>query len=229
VAAEVTDRVTVEERLRHSYRETIQRLARAVEFRDNDTGDHVERMSGLCLMIAQGLGLDEDHCDRLREASVMHDAGKIAIPDSILLKPGPLTTEERRQMETHTTIGHDLLAGSTSPLLDLAAIIALTHHERYDGTGYPQGLAGPDIPVEGRIVAVADVYDALTSDRVYRPAMPVSEALAILEAGRGTHFDPLVLDAFLAGLPGIVALGGGAAPAAEVPMPRLALAGAGVA
>jgi putative two-component system response regulator len=123
--------------------------------------------------------------------------GKVAIPDSVLLKPGPLTPEERLVIETHAEIGHRLLDGSDSAVLQLAATIALTHHEHYDGGGYPRGLAGENIPVEGRIVAIVDVFDALTSDRVYRSAMSIDQALAILRDGRSTHFDPVLLDHFM--------------------------------
>jgi putative two-component system response regulator len=127
----------------------------------------------------------------------MHDVGKIAVPDAILFKPGPLTAEERATIELHAEAGYRILVGSGAELLQMAATIARSHHEKFDGTGYPRGLAGEEIPLAGRIAAVADVYDALTSDRVYRPALPVHEALAIMREGRGKHFDPAVLDAFL--------------------------------
>jgi hypothetical protein len=185
--------------------EMLQRIARVVEFRDRDTGAHVGRMSEDSADIAAELGWPPEHVGRLRLASAMHDIGKVGIPDAILLKPGPLTAEERDVMERHTVLGHEMLAGSESEAVQLAAEIALTHHERYDGGGYPRRLAGEDIPLAGRIVAVADVFDALTSDRVYRPAMPVDQALEIVEAGRGTQFDPYVLDAFRARLSRIVA------------------------
>jgi putative two-component system response regulator len=215
ISTEITDRVRVERELERSYHETLTRLARAVEFRDNDTGEHVERMSSFCEMIARGLDLGELRCALIRAASALHDAGKIAIPDEILLKPGSLTAEERAIMETHAATGHQLLTGSDSPLLQLAASIAHTHHERYDGTGYPCGLAGDDIPIEGRIAAVADVFDALTCDRVYRPALPADAAVELMVAERGRHFDPLVLDVFLAGIApdgGPLATGAAAAP-----------------
>ena len=132
----------------------------------------------------------------MRFASPLHDAGKVGVPDGILLKPGRLTPEERAIMETHAQRGYELLRGSASPILELAATIAWTHHERFDGSGYPRGISGEDIPVEGRIVAIADVFDALTSDRVYRPAFPLQEVLAMMAADRGTHFDPRLLDIF---------------------------------
>jgi HD-GYP domain-containing protein (c-di-GMP phosphodiesterase class II) len=176
--------------------EMLQRLARVIEFRDLDTGTHVERIAEYCVLIAERLGQGDVEIERLRAAAPMHDVGKVAVPDQILLKPGPLTAEERRIMERHTIVGHQMLAGSSSAEIELAAAIALTHHEHFDGGGYPQGLSGSDIPLAGRIVAVADVFDALTSDRVYRPAMSVGDALEILHRGRASQFDPKVLDAF---------------------------------
>ena len=180
-----------------SQAETIRRLAFAAEFRNAEIGRHTERMSRYCELLARGLELDDHQCELIRLASALHDVGKIAIPDRILLKPGSLTESERRVMERHAEIGHRLLADSSSELLDVAATIALTHHERYDGMGYPRGLAGEAIPLEGRIAAAADVFDAITSNRVYRPALPLDEALEVMRAGRGTQFDPLVLDLFL--------------------------------
>jgi PAS domain S-box-containing protein len=177
--------------------ETVRRLSRAVEFRDEDTGAHIARISALAARTARSAGLDAEHCDLIERASPLHDLGKVAIPDSVLLKPGPLTPAERLTIETHAEIGHRLLDGSDSPVLQLAATIALTHHERYDGSGYPHGLTGETIPIEGRIVAIADVFDALTSDRVYRPAMTLEQAVAVLQDGRNTHFDPVLLDHFL--------------------------------
>jgi PAS domain S-box-containing protein len=177
--------------------ETVQRLSRAVEFRDEDTGAHIARISALAGGMARRAGLDADRCGLIERASPLHDVGKVAIPDSVLLKPGRLTPAERSVIETHAEIGCRLLGGSDSAVLQLAATIALTHHEHYDGGGYPGGLAGEAIPIEGRIVAIADVFDALTSDRVYRAAMTHDQALAILRAGRGTHFDPILLDHFI--------------------------------
>ena len=179
--------------LRLSQEETIRRLARAVETRDDDTGWHIERMSQVCAVLAERVGLDSN---QILLASLLHDAGKIAIPDSILLKQGQLTAEERREMERHTEIGHRMLAGSGSSLLELAATIAWTHHERWDGGGYPRGLAADEIPLEGQIAAVADVFDALASDRVYRPAFPVQQAVAMMVSERGRHFNPPLIDLF---------------------------------
>jgi putative two-component system response regulator len=183
--------------LEASREETIRRLSRAMEYRDPETACHLDRMSHYCALISARLGID---ARTLEIASPMHDIGKIGVPDEILLKPGGLTPEERKAMQSHAQIGYDMLRDSDSDLLRLAAVIAWTHHERYDGGGYPRGLRGEEIPLEGRIAAVADVFDALTSDRPYRAAMPVEQALGIMRAERGRHFDPRVLDAFLESL-----------------------------
>jgi PAS domain S-box-containing protein len=184
--------------LRRSREETIRRLSRAAEFRDDETGAHIERMSRYCELIGMRLGLDPRRCEQLRIASPMHDVGKIGVADAILRKPGPLDPDERAAMERHAEIGYRILAGSGAELLDLAATIARTHHERYDGTGYPRRLKGEEIPLEGRIAAVADVFDALTTDRVYRPAYSFAKTVAMMRDERGSHFDPVVLDSFLA-------------------------------
>jgi HD-GYP domain-containing protein (c-di-GMP phosphodiesterase class II) len=205
VASEQHARLTAVEQART---EMLRRLARVIEFRDVDTGTHVERMSEYCALIAARLGWGAYDIDRLRVAAPMHDIGKVAVPDQVLLKPGPLTPEERRVMERHTTVGHEMLSDSSSAEIELAAEIALTHHEHFDGGGYPRGLCGADIPIAGRIVAIADVFDALTSDRVYRPAMSIGDALQILDAGRGRQFDPKVLDAFNDALDEILAARG---------------------
>jgi putative two-component system response regulator len=145
-------------------------------------------------LIAEGAKVGHDRADLIRIASIMHDVGKIGIPDSILQKPGKLTTEEREVMCRHAEIGYQILAGSDSELLQVAATIALTHHERFDGKGYPRGLKGEEIPREGRIAAIADVFDALTTDRVYRKAFPWPRALTMMREERGKHFDPVLLD-----------------------------------
>jgi HD domain len=196
-AAVSRDRAQRTQALRGSQEEIVHRLARVVEFRDNDTGEHVERMSLFSMLIAQELGWSVERCRELRLAAALHDVGKVAVPDAILLKPGPLTAEERWIMQRHCRAGFEMLSGSDSTLLDLAAVIALTHHERYDGAGYPSGLGGHEIPLAGRIVAVADVFDALTSARVYKAAIDVPEALGIIRDGRGSQFDPEIVDAFL--------------------------------
>jgi diguanylate cyclase (GGDEF)-like protein/PAS domain S-box-containing protein len=188
------------EELELSRQETVEHLARAIDRHDASTGEHVHRLAALTSFLGEKLGLDRDRVDLLGYAAPMHDVGKIGTPDEILRKPGPLTAEERTEMERHTTSGYEILADSKSELLRLAATIALTHHERCDGSGYPNGLVGEDIPVEGRITAVADVFDALLSDRAYRPALSTREAVVVLEEGRGTHFDPEILDHLLAHL-----------------------------
>jgi len=177
--------------------ETVQRLSMAVEFRDEDTGAHIERIGRFSVLLAEHIGMDADFCERLRHSAPLHDVGKVAIPDAILLKPGPLTPEERAIVETHAEEGHRLVRGSSSSILDMAATIALSHQEKWDGTGYPRGLKGEAIPIEGRIVAVADVFDALTSDRVYRKAFSVEDAVQMMCEQRGRHFDPVLLDAFM--------------------------------
>jgi PAS domain S-box-containing protein len=192
--------------LRRSREETIRRLSRAVEFRDDETGAHIERVSRYCELIAARLGLEPQLCEQLRIASPMHDVGKIGVADSILLKPGPLDADERAEMQRHAEVGYRVLAGSGAELLDLAASIAWTHHERFDGSGYPRALAGEEIPLEGRIAAVADVFDALTSHRIYRPAFSCPEAFAMMRAERDSHFDPRVLDVFLEAEREIVAI-----------------------
>ena len=176
--------------------ETMQRLARTVVHRSSETADHIERVGACAGAIAEDMG-ERDLCEPIRLASLLHDIGKVAIADAVLLKPGPLDRSERDRMKRHTVIGHELLMGYEGELMRLAAEIALNHHERFDGDGYPDGLAGDAIPLSGRIVAVADVFDALTHDRVYREAMPVEDALAVMARGRGRQFDPDALDAFL--------------------------------
>ena len=174
---------------------TMRRLVRLAEFRDDQTGQHMLRVARYCELISRKLGWPAERCERLRVASELHDVGKVAIPDHILRKPGKLSPPEFEIMMTHTRVGHGLLADSDADLMRLAATIALTHHERWDGSGYPQGLAGEAIPPAGRLVAVADVFDALTSDRVYRPAFPIGIAVDMMKAGRGSHFEPMLLDA----------------------------------
>ena len=179
-------------------RETIFRLAKAAEFRDPETGAHILRMAHYSVIIATRLGWDAPALDQLLQAAPMHDVGKLGTPDHILLKPGKLTPEEFDIMKEHATIGWEILKDSSSPILSQAAEIAMTHHEKFDGSGYPKGTAGEDIPLVGRIVAVADVFDALTSDRPYKKAWTVEDALNLLQEGSGRHFDPACVDAFLA-------------------------------
>jgi len=176
--------------------EILERLALASEYRDDDTGEHTKRVGHMSAQIAQTLGLLEEEVELIRRAAPLHDVGKIAIPDSILLKPGKLTPEEFEQMKTHTTIGAKMLSGGRFPLLQMAEEIALTHHERWDGTGYLK-LHGETIPLVGRIVAVADVFDALTNERPYKKAWPRNEAIEEIQRQGGRQFDPRVVEAFL--------------------------------
>jgi putative two-component system response regulator len=205
--------------LESSRQDVIHCLARAAEYRDNDTGQHILRVGRYARIIGSQLGMGKVSLDILEQAAKLHDIGKIGIPDEILLKPGKLTSEESATMRSHSSIGGAIIDGGAensdlmkrhteigskilksgqSPLLVVAMKIALTHHERWDGGGYPLGLAGEDIPLEGRITAVADVFDALSAKRPYKVAYPLEKCLSILEEGRGTQFDPVVLDAFLA-------------------------------
>jgi len=183
--------------LREAYLDTIHRLVLAAEFKDEDTGDHIIRISRYSVLIAKKLGLPEERIENIRYASPMHDIGKIGIPDSILLKKGRLTEQEFEIMKNHTKIGARILAGAKAPVLRLAREIALTHHEKWDGTGYPAGLYKEKIPISGRIVGLADAFDALTSRRPYKNPYPMDIALKIIRKDRGTHFDPTVVDAFL--------------------------------
>lgn len=182
--------------------ETIHRWARAAESREPGISGHLQRVSRGCGVLADKLGL---HAEALELASVLHDVGKVAIPDRIVLKRGPLTPDERLAIQTHAEIGYELLSNSNSTILELAATIARTHHEKYDGSGYPHGLTGTDIPLEGRIAAVADVFDALTNDRVYRAAWSVPSTIAWMERQRDQHFDPDVLDALTSSIDEILA------------------------
>jgi putative two-component system response regulator len=204
--------------LEKSREQVIRILARAAEFRDNETGEHVVRVGAYCAVIAEQLGLPENYCRQIGLAAQLHDVGKIAIPDAVLLNPNKLDREEFEIMKQHCDLGCQIMkpmadeemelirnaeleSGSAddgeSPLLSMASVIARTHHEKWDGTGYPLGLKGDQIPLEGRITCVADVYDALCSDRPYKQAFPVKKSLEIMLSERGTRFDPSVLDAFL--------------------------------
>lgn len=178
-------------------REIVVRLARAAEHRDTDTGDHISRVAAFARGIAAELGCPSEWCNRLALAATMHDIGKIAVPDAILLKPGLLTSEERAVITRHAEDGHRILEGSSSDVIQLAAEVALTHHERWDGDGYPRGLRGDAIPLSGRIVAVADVFDALCSPRPYKRAWSDAEAKTYLTENAGTQFDPDCVDAFM--------------------------------
>ena len=185
--------------------EIVRSLGRAAEYRDNETGYHIIRMSRFSQLIAQAMGLGDTRAELLLHASPMHDIGKVGIADHILLKPGKLTPEEWQIMKEHTTIGAEILrANKQSELMELAATVAISHHERWDGSGYPNGLAGENIPVEGRIVALADVFDALTSERPYKKAWPIEEAIAEIKKQSGSHFEPRIVHLFLEMLPEVL-------------------------
>jgi PAS domain S-box-containing protein len=200
----VAQRDAIEE-LRLSREETIERLVRAIESHDLSTGQHILRIGRVAAFLADRLGLAPGRIELLRVAAPMHDVGKIGIPAEILRKPGPLTADEREEMELHAEIGYGILSDSESELVRMAATIALTHHERFDGTGYPRHMAGAAIPVEGRITAVADVFDALLSDRPYRSGLALPKVAVVMAEGSGTQFDPEILDVLLADIDGAVA------------------------
>ncbi|UEM01498.1 response regulator [Skermanella rosea] len=184
--------------------ELIMRLSRSIESRDSETGAHLDRMARYARVIAAGVGMSDAMQERIQMAAPMHDVGKVAVADEILFKPGRYTPEEYEIMKLHTVHGYRILDDSSSPLIRLAASIALTHHEKYDGTGYPEGLKGEEIPLAGRIIAIADVFDALTTRRPYKAAWSLEEALAFLRDNAGTHFDPVCIDAFFANLPAVL-------------------------
>ncbi|MCU7958611.1 MAG: response regulator [gamma proteobacterium symbiont of Bathyaustriella thionipta] len=181
-------------------RETLLRLAKAGEYRDDDTGQHVDRQAYISRIIAESLGLDKQLCESIEISAPMHDIGKIGVPDSILLKPDKLSPEEWEIMKNHTIIGNEILRDSPSSYLQMGAVIALYHHEKFDGSGYPHGLANEEIPLEARIVAVADVYDALMSERPYKHAWSRQESVKYLLDQRNKHFDAQVIDAFMSAL-----------------------------
>jgi putative two-component system response regulator len=209
-----TENVLLEQRVKErtaelegAHLDTLERLAVAAEFRDDDTGKHTERVAAISAVLGRAAGLDAEDVELLRRAAPLHDLGKIGIPDAILRKPGALTPDEWEIMKTHTTAGARILGGGKSRIIRKAEEIALSHHERWDGTGYPQARSGEAIPMAARVVAVADVFDALTSDRVYRKAWAADDVLAHIQSHTGTHFDPalvalcgqpLVWQAFLA-------------------------------
>jgi CHASE2 domain-containing sensor protein len=220
--------------LREAQFEIVRRLAQAAESRD-ETGQHIERISRMCGQLARAAGLSDTEAELIGEAAALHDVGKIGIPDAVLLKPGKLDAAEWDIMRKHPTIGAKMLENSASPLIQRAETIALTHHERWNGAGYPAGLAGMDIPLEGRICAVCDVFDALLSPRCYKPAWPLEEVLAELEGQRGEQFDPELVDVFLTLVPQLyrelyaqpdapftATVGDEQAPEAPVPAPQRA-------
>jgi putative two-component system response regulator len=194
------------EEVARAHHDALLRLSRAAEFRDDDTGVHIVRIGFLAGALARLLGQADEQALLLREAAPMHDIGKIGIPDGVLKKAGPLDPAERAVMNEHPRMGAEILGRSRIPVFQLAAEVAMTHHERWNGSGYPLGLAGADIPLSGRIVAVVDFFDALTMDRCYRPALSDEQALQMLQAERGQAFDPAVVDAFTAHAAELMAL-----------------------
>jgi len=191
------------EELRASRLEIVQRLGLAAEYKDNETGLHVIRMSHFSRILGVALGMSENEADDLLHAAPMHDVGKIGIPDRILQKPGPLDPDEWKIMQSHVTIGAEIIGEHDGGMLHLAREIALTHHEKYDGSGYPRGLRADEIPLVGRIVAIADVFDALTSKRPYKKAWTEEEALNFLREQKGRHFDPQLVDLFIEQMPAV--------------------------
>ncbi|MBD3242110.1 MAG: HD domain-containing protein, partial [Chitinivibrionales bacterium] len=192
--------------LEQSYRDTILRLVTAAEYKDQDTGAHIARIAHYSALMAQAYGLRHPLVVFIEHASPMHDVGKIGIPDHVLTKPGKLSAEEYELMKTHTTIGSRILSGSTAPVLRMAEEIARCHHERWDGGGYPQGLSGTEIPIAARIVNLVDTFDALTSVRPYKSAVPVEVAVGIIRKESGRQFDPELTELFLSRLDDIVAI-----------------------
>ena len=209
--------------LRATHLWVVQRFSQAADSRDNETGEHIRRMSHISAALGRAAGMGEAEAEELLHASVLHDIGKIGVPDSVLLAPGRLTDEQRAVMQRHTTVGAEILDGSDSPLVRMARDIALTHHERWDGTGYPAGLAGEGIPLAGRVCAIADVFDALVSPRRYKPAWTLERTLEEFRIQRGLQFDPRLVDAFLPIAPGLYAELGYAADGvpAEEPVPAV--------
>ena len=188
---------TATEKIKHASLDTTIRLSQAAEYKDEETGSHIKRMGYYAAAIAETMSLLPQDIEAILYAAPMHDIGKIGIPDRILLKTGPLDGAEWQMMKQHTVIGGNLLSGSDAYVIQMAEQIALAHHEKWDGSGYPKGLKAPEIPIWGRISAIADVFDALTSKRPYKKALPIEQCLSILEKSRGTHFDPVVFDAFI--------------------------------
>lgn len=186
--------------------QVVRRLSKATEYRDKETGHHILRMSHICAVLARGVGWSETQCDLILNASPMHDIGKIAIPDAILLKPGRLEPDEWEIMKTHTSIGAKLLDGDDSDLMCMARDIALGHHEKWDGSGYPGGLAGDDIPQAARIAALADAFDALSSVRPYKKSWSVDSIVNLITENRAKHFDPVLVDVLIEQLPEVLAI-----------------------
>jgi HD-GYP domain-containing protein (c-di-GMP phosphodiesterase class II) len=204
--SQIDEIASYESELKQSKIELLDRLVRVAQLRDGDTAAHILRMAKMCKFVALSYGFDEDEAENLFLAARLHDIGKIGIPDSILHKPGALTPEERKVMQEHVAIGIRILCGGNSRLLRVAERVALTHHEKWDGSGYPFGLAGEEIPIEGRIAALCDVLDALASKRPYKQAWSMADTVDEIRAQSGKHFDPTVVEAFLNCLPQINSL-----------------------
>lgn len=200
------DLTFVHTKLQEVYLEMIRRLARAADFRDNETGMHIFRMSNYSAILGKAAGLNEQECRSLLHASTMHDVGKIGIPDAILLKPGKLTSDEFQTMKEHCEIGKKLLSDINSNVVNMAASIAVSHHEKWNGRGYPYGLKGEEIPLEGRIAGIVDVFDALVSERPYKKPWSVEDAVALLIEEKGEHFDARLVDLFVDNLPEVLAV-----------------------
>jgi HD-GYP domain-containing protein (c-di-GMP phosphodiesterase class II) len=203
-AGKSLESVQLHHEIEETQREIIFTMGEIGESRSKETGNHVKRVAEYSYLIAKGLGMDQDECDLIKMASPMHDIGKVAIPDSVLKKPGKLDEEEFKIMQSHTTIGYGLLKNSSRKILKTAAILAHEHHEKWNGKGYPQGLKGEDIHIYGRITAIADVFDALGSERVYKAAWELDRILNLFKEERGHHFDPQIVDIFMEQLPQIL-------------------------
>lgn len=205
-AAVAIRNVRLTDELKAAYLDTVLRLSVAAEYKDHDTANHIRRMAQYSAVIAEELGLDAQQVETLRCAAPMHDVGKIGVPEAILQKPGKLTQQEYDEMKRHTEMGASIFEGADAPVLRMSGTIAMTHHEKYDGTGYPRGLRGAEIPIEGQIAALADVFDALSTARCYKPAFPVEKCLEILRESAGSHFNPEVVEAFIRRLDDILAI-----------------------
>jgi len=213
------------EQLRRGRIETVKQFVKASEYHDSDTGGHIERMSRYSVLMYKGLGFSDHDCEVMGLASMLHDVGKISIPDAILKKPGKLTPEEFEVMKRHTLNGYEMLRGAESPFLQMGAMIAYGHHEKWDGSGYPLGLKGEGIPVEARAVALADVFDALCSRRCYKDSWPVEKVLETLRESAGSHFDPTLVDLFFENIEGVNTIRDSFPVEVKVPQVPLKIAG----